>query len=133
MKFLNPIDITVVPGATLTITIPEIGLENGLVRTLKYCLTRAAQIKMNTATGTEVVSIMNGAGGTVYPLLTRLGNIFYADKLRRCFEYRIAYGNNGAPAGVQHFISFNTPKCAWGYDPSNATPSVPPAAEPAVD
>lgn len=125
---LNPIDITVASGTSLIVIIPEIALDNGDVRTLKFCLTKAEKAKLKTAVGTEQVLIQNGVGGTSYPLLTRLANLFYADRLRLCYEYRIAFGNNGLPSATQHFINFNTPKCSWGVDPANATAETTPVA-----
>ncbi|MCL2405294.1 MAG: hypothetical protein FWC92_07085, partial [Defluviitaleaceae bacterium] len=74
--------------------------------------------KKHTAARTEQVYIIIGASGTAMPLLTRLGNIFYSDRLILCRDYRIAYGNNGLPAGIPHFINFNTPKCTAAYNPA---------------
>jgi hypothetical protein len=91
--------------------------------TLGFCLTKAQEAKFAAAVGTEPVSLQNGVGGDTVALLTRLGNIFYADRLHKCFEYRLAYGNDGLPGGVAHFINLNTPKCAWGVNPSNAPPA----------
>ena len=126
MKF-QPIDVTVVPSTSFTVVIPEIDLENGDVHTLIYKLTRPEQIKADSAVGTEQVFIQNGAGGTSYPLGTLLGNIFYADRLIIGREYRIAFGNNGFPAAVQHFECLNTPKVANPYNPGNATIPTPTA------
>jgi len=122
MFIKQPIDITVVSGTSVTIIIPEIDLVNGRVDVLKFCLTKTQLAQLRTATGIETVSIQVGVSGTPLPLLTRLGNIFYADRLRQCFEYRIAYGNNG-PSSTQHFINLNTPKPYKGYDPGSAPPA----------
>lgn len=120
---LKPIDLTVVPDTSVTIVIPQIGLENGKVFRLDFKLTPLVEEKLDTATGTEAVSIQNGVGGTVYPLDTRLGNVFYADRLIPCEKYRIGYGNNGAPGGVQHFQDLETKEKASAYNPGNATPA----------
>lgn len=126
-KILRPIDITVVPGVTLTITIPQIFLKKGKCHTLKFCLTEAEIVKLKSATRTEAVLIQNGVGGISYVLEDSSGDIFYADKLLLGFCYRIKFGNNGpaVQAGtvglIAHFININTPCCSIGIDPANAT------------
>lgn len=117
---LTPIDIVVVPGTSVTLVIPEIFLHDEEVFCLKFCLTKAEWVKFRTATKTEQVYIQNGVGGIVYPLVTKFADIFFADRLRKCWEYRIGYGNNGMPAAIAHFIAFNPPDCACPIDPANA-------------
>ena len=113
----NPIDVTVVSGTSVTIMIPEVALVNGKVDKMKFCLTKADRAQLETAVGTEPVSIQAGAAGTPIPLLTRIGNVFYADRLELHYNYRIAYANNG-PSGP-HFLNLNTPKPGRAYDPNN--------------
>lgn len=126
-KCLKPIDITVVSGTSVTITIPEIFLRKGKIHTLVFCLTEAEFVKFKSVIGTEVVLIQNGAGGISYVLEDNSGDIFYADKLLIGFEYRIKFGNNGPAVQtgsvglISHFINLNTPCCSRAYDPGNTT------------
>jgi len=118
-NLLRITDLTVVSGTSVTITIPDIILINGIVRTLQFFLTPAQRVLLDTSTGIEQVFIQTN--GTSYPLLTRLANIFYADRLIPRRQYRIAFGNNGLPAGIPHFINFNTPRCTRAYNPADGT------------
>lgn len=122
MRDLTITNIAVVPGTSVTITLSEMPLINGEVREFEFCLTEALRLIFDTAAGTEKVSLIIGTSDPM-PLLTRLGNIFYADRLILCRKYIIAYGNNGLPAAIPHFINFNTPKCATAYNPANIPPT----------
>jgi hypothetical protein len=117
-----PIDLAIVPGTSVTITIPKQDFHNGKVIHIGFELTSALIEVFRTAEGTETVSIQNGVGGTIYPLITKLGNIFYADRLKLGYVYALAFGNNGMPAAIPHFLNLNTPKKAWPINPANATP-----------
>jgi len=124
-KLLEITNLAVVSGTSVTITLEEIPLINGIVRTFAFCLTPAQRLLFETSTGIEQVFIQ--INGTSSPLLTRLGNLFYADRLIFHREYRIAFGNNGLPAGIPHFINFNTPRCTRAYNPADGTvPATPP-------
>ena len=113
-------DLAVVPGTSVTITLSEMPLINGTTRSFDFCLNEAQRILFDTAQGIEQVFIQIGTA-TAAPLLTRIGNIFYSDRLIFHREYRIAYGNNGLPAGIPHFINFNTPRCTRAYNPADGT------------
>jgi len=125
MRKLEITNIAVVPGTSVTITLSDMPLINGKVRHFDFRLTEAQEEIFDTAAGTEPVFLFIGTGTTPTPLLTRISNIFYADRLILGREYTIAYGNNGLPAAVPHFTNFNTPACAKAYNPANIPP--PPA------
>jgi len=123
---IRPIDITVVSGSSVVITIPEVFLRNGKHYSLLFELTPPELVKFHDLiTGSEVVSIKNGVCGESCVLMCSTGNIFYADRLHLGRCYRLRYGNNapanteGTAGGVKHFINLNTPHCARGYDPAN--------------
>jgi len=119
-------NLAVVSGTSVTITLENMPLINGTVRTFNFCLTQAQRLLFDTATNIEQVFLQ--VNGTSYPLLTRLGNIFYADRLILHRRYHIAFGTNGLPVGVPHFINFNTPRCTRAYNPADGTvPTTPPA------
>ena len=118
MRMLKIINIAVVPGTSVTVNLSDAALINGAVQEFDFCLTEAQRVTFDTAAGTEQVFIQIGASGTPMPFLTRLGNIFYSDRLVPCRKYIIAYGNNGLPAAMAHFINFNTPKCTNAYNPA---------------
>jgi len=117
-------NLAVVSDTSVTITLENIPLINGVVREFDFRLTPAQRLLFKSATNIEQVFIQ--VGSTSYPLLTRLGNIFYADRLIINRRYRIAFGNNGLPAAVPHFINFNTPRCTRAYNPADGTVPVTP-------
>ena len=117
---MRPIDITVIPGTEVIITVPETYLHKNKCYTLELCLTKPEIQKYSTITGIEIVFIKNGVCGEQYRLIDNAGDVFYADKLLRGYEYRLRFGNNGLPEAIPHFINLNTPKCSRGYDPNNA-------------
>ena len=121
-------NLAVVPGTSVTITLSDMPLINGRVNAFEFCLNEAQEVLFDTAQGVEPVLIEIGTSGTAMPLLTRIGNIFYSDRLILCHEYRIAYGNNGMPVGVPHFINFNTPSCTRAFNPADGTTPAPPTA-----
>jgi len=118
---MSIIGISVVSAVSVTITVQQTQTINGQVQTMPFCLTKAQEAAMTQATGVEQVFIQNGLTGYSYPLLTRLANIFYADRLKSHFKYRLAFGNNGLPQGIPHFVNLNTPHCAMAYNPANQT------------
>lgn len=125
-KTLKPIDITVVSGVSIIITIPEVFLKDGKCFNLLFCLTDAELVKFkDLITGIEVVSIQNGVGGITYVLEDNVADIFYADLLKIGWCYRIRFGNNGPAVQtgtvglIGHFLNLNTPCCARKYNPAN--------------
>ena len=121
IKRLRPIDILVTPGATMTVVIPPIDLNDrtDILIDTRF-LTDPIMDTLDTSEGTEVVSIQVGATGTVYPLYTARANIFYGDRFHKDYDYFVGFGTNGPPAAVLHFINFNTPRRARPYNPGNA-------------
>jgi len=119
MRNLEITNIAVEPGTSVTITLSDMPHINGTVREFEFCLTEAQRLMFDAAAGIEEVFIIIGTGSTPMPLLTRLANIFYSDRLIPCRKYVIAYGNNGLPTAVAHFINFNTPKCTRAYNPAD--------------
>lgn len=125
-KTIKPIDITVTSGTSVVITIPEQFLKDGKFFNLLFCLSDADLVEFrDLITGTEVVTIQNGVGGTAYVLEDNTADIFYADLLRLGWRYRIRWGNNGPATTdgtiglVGHFLNFNTPCCARKFNPAN--------------
>lgn len=130
-KTLRPIDITVVSGTSVVITIPEVFLKDGKCFDLLFCLSEAELVKFrDLITGTEVVTIQNGVGGISYVLEDNSADIFYADLLRIGWCYRLRFGNNGPAVQtgtvglIAHFLNLNTPCCARKYNPANT--AIPP-------
>lgn len=130
-KTLRPIDITVVSGVSVIITIPEVFLKDGKCFNLLFCLSEAELVKFkDLITGIEVVSIQNGVGGITYVLEDNAADIFYADLLRIGWCYRLRFGNNGPAVQtgtvglIAHFIALNPPCCARKYNPANT--AIPP-------
>lgn len=130
--YVEPIDITVVSGTSVVITIPQVFLKDGCFLNLKFCLNKPDLIEFrDLIVGTEVVTIQNGVGGTAYVLEDNTADIFYADLLKLGWCYRLKFGNNGpanslgTAGGVAHFLNLNTPCCARKYNPANtAIPTV---------
>lgn len=125
-RCLKPIDITVVPGTSVVITVPEQFLKDGKCFDLLFCLSEADRVKFrDLITGTEVVTIQNGVGGISYVLEDKNADTFYADLLQLGFCYVLRFGNNGPSiqtgqvSGIAHFINLNTPCCARRYNPAN--------------
>lgn len=131
--YVEPIDITIVSGTSVTIVIPPVFLKNGCFLNLKFCLSKPDLVAFrDLIVGTEVVAIQNGVGGTIYVLEDNTANIFYADLLKLGWCYRLKWGNNGpsttpgTAGGVAHFFNCNTPCCARRYNPANTEiPPVP--------
>jgi len=130
MKYL-PLDLTVTAGTQVVIIVSDDAPANGEAIELKWELTPAMWAKFQAALGTEKVLIQPGVNGAQIPLLTRLGNIFYADRLVLGYIYRCSYGNNGLPSAVAHYINFNTPSRVNGYNQANVAPTVPTSVAPA--
>lgn len=134
-NYVEPIDITVVSGVSVTITIPPVFLKDGCFLNLLFCLTKPDLVTFrDLITGTEVVTIQNGVGGTAYVLEDKKADIFYSDSLQLGYCYRLVWGNNGpsttpgTAGGVAHFLNLNTPCCARKYNPANTViPPVPTA------
>lgn len=125
---IEPISLTVISGTSVIITIPEQFLKDGKCFNLLFCLSRPDLVKFkDLITGTEVVTIQNGVGGTSYVLEDKNADIFYADLLCLGFCYRLKFGNNGpaVQAGtvglIAHFLNLNTPCCARKFNPANTT------------
>lgn len=133
VKTLKPIDITVVSGVSVVITIPPVFLKDGCFINMLFCLTKPELITFNNLiVGTEVVTIQNGVDGTAYVLEDNTADIFYANLLKLGWCYRLKWGNNGpantlgTAGGVAHFFNCNTPYCERKYNPANtALPTVP--------
>lgn len=134
---IKPIDLTIVSGTSCAITIPPLFLKDGCMTTLEFCLTKPDLVKYrDLLTGTEVVTLTNGVGGTSYVLEDNAADVFYADKLLLGYCYRLRFGNNGPAiqtgqtAGIGHFINLNTPCCSRKYNPANTViPPIPEATE----
>ena len=131
-KTIRPVALTVVPGTSVTIVIPQINLNNGKHIGLEFCLFEADKTNYNTLIeGIEPVLLQIGINGTSYVVENRKGNILYADKLLIGYCYRLIYGNNGAAATdgttglVEHFLCVNSPCCSKSYNPANTTPPTP--------
>lgn len=129
---IKPIALTIVSGTSVTIVIPPQFLKNGKFFDLEFCLSEVDRVAFrDLIEGIEVVTIQNGVGGVSYVLENSSGNVFYADRLRLGFCYRLRWGNNGPSiqtgqvAAIPHFINLNTPCCSRPYDPANNT--IPPA------
>lgn len=130
---VEPIDITVVSGTSVTITIPPVFLKDGCFINLLFCLSKPDLVAFrDLIVGTEVVTIQVGVGGTAYVMEDNTAGIFYADLLQLGWCYRLKWGNNGpanslgTAGGVAHFFNCNTPCCARKYNPANtAIPTVP--------
>jgi hypothetical protein len=125
ITIIKPIDITVNSGASVIITIPPQYLKDGKKFILDFVLSEPDKVKFrDLIEGIEIVTIVNGVGGTEYVLEDYKGDIFYADRLFLCYKYKLIWGNNGAistTAGMlAHFINVNTPcHCARPYNPAN--------------
>lgn len=133
-RCLKPIDIAVVSGVSVTITVPEVFLRDGKCFDLLFCLHEPDRVKFcDLIEGNEVVTIQNGVGGISYVLEDKNGDTFYADLLRLGFCYVLRFGNNGPSiqtgqvSGIAHFINLNTPCCARRFNPANTT--IPPIVE----
>lgn len=131
---IRPIDLVITSGTSAVIVIPPQFLRNGKFFDLEFCLSEPDRVKFrDLIEGIEVVTIQNGVGGVSYVLENNVGNIFYADRLRLGFCYRLRWGNNGPSiqtgqvGDIAHFINLNTPCCARGYDPANN--AIPPALD----
>jgi hypothetical protein len=118
----------------VVITIPPQFLRPGKHLDLDFVLSEPDRVAFrDLIEGTEIVTVMNGIGGSAYVLENCLADIFYADRLHLGFCYRLRWSNNG-PANVSgttglvgHFINLNTPRCARGFNPANTViPPVPP-------
>lgn len=124
-NILEPIDIIVTAGTSVTVVIPEITLFDKRCFTLVFYLTRPEIERLRLAVGTEPVLIQNGVGGTAFPLEDCAADVFYANELILGYKYRIRFGNNGATTvagvgGLSHYINLNTPCCKRQIDPANA-------------
>lgn len=131
---IRPIDLTIISGTSVTITIPPQFLKNGKFFDLEFCLSEPDRVAFrDLIEGIEVVTIQNGVSGVSYVLENSTGNTFYSDRLHIGFCYRLKWGNNGPSiqtgqeSGIAHFINLNTPCCARPYDPANNT--IPPAGD----
>ena len=125
-KCIRPIALTVVSGVSATIVIPEQFLKDGKFFNLSFVLSEVDRMTFrDLIEGNEVVSIMNGVGGTSYVLENSVADIFYSDRLHIGYCYRIRWGNNGAASSdgttglVQHFLCLNTPCCSRPFNPAN--------------
>lgn len=136
-NYVEPIDITVVSGTSVIITIPPVFLSDGCFLNMLFCLTKPNLISFrDLIVGTEVVTIQNGVGGTQYVLEDNTADIFYANLLKLGWCYRLKWGNNGpanslgTAGGVAHFYNCNTPYCERKYNPANIViPTIPTATE----
>jgi hypothetical protein len=127
---IRPISLTITTGTSLVIVIPPQFLKPGKFFDLEFVLSQPDFVNFrDLVQGTEIVSIANGVGGTEYVLETCTGDIFYADRLRLCFCYRLRWSNNGPVSNtaglLAHFINLNTPCCARAFNPANT--AIPPA------
>ena len=127
---IRPIALTITSSTSVIITIAPQFLRPGRHFDLEFCLGEPDRVAFrDTVEGNEVVTILNGIGGTEYALETKSANVFYADRLHIGYIYRLVWNNNGAVSttagGLAHFLNLNTPHCSRPYNPANTV--VPPA------
>jgi len=127
-RTIKPIDITVVSGTSVVITVPSQFLTDGKPFNMLFCLSQPDMVKYrDLIVGTEVVTIKDGVSGNAYVVEDKRADIFYADLLEIGRIYRLVWGNNGAAnttgttGHVGHFICLNSPCCARRYNPANNT------------
>ena len=132
MEFIRPIALTITSGTSVAITIPGQYLRDGKRFILEFVLSEPDRVSFrDLIEGNEIVTIVNGIGGTAYVLEDYKADVFYSDRLILGYCYKLIWGNNGAVSttagALGHFINVNTPHCCRPYNPAND--AIPPVTD----